>query len=330
MPLPLIVPIAMGVAGLFGAGKAVKGAIDSSKANDIESTARWRIENADEQLEQSKTNTNGILAKYGKKKLDALGKSVRPFVDSFKKLKNVELANSEELQRLHVGDFSEANLGELESSCDLAVTAFQGLGTGAVGGALTAFGAYSGTMLLASAGTGTAISALSGIAATNATLAWLGGGTLAAGGLGVAGGTMVLGALVAGPALLIFGSIFGSKASAKLDNARANNEKSLTYAEEVDTICQKLSMIDEVTNLASATLSKLRSNLRRSTNLMDQAIEKNGIDFKNFINKDRETVFKAVKFAQLVKMVIYTPILTDNGDLVDDSDEKFDYDLIMA
>ena len=37
-----------------------------------------------------------------------------------------------------------------------------------------------------------AISSLSGIAATNATLAWIGGGSLASGGLGVLGGTIIL------------------------------------------------------------------------------------------------------------------------------------------
>ena len=42
------------------------------------------------------------------------------------------------------------------------------------------------------ASTGTAISTLSGAAATKATLAWLGGGALAAGGFGVAGGVVVL------------------------------------------------------------------------------------------------------------------------------------------
>ena len=51
------------------------------------------------------------------------------------------------------------------------------------------------------ASTGTAISSLSGVAATNATLAWLGGGTLAAGGLGMAGGAIVLGAICIGGAV---------------------------------------------------------------------------------------------------------------------------------
>ncbi|MGB9578301.1 MAG: hypothetical protein ACPL3S_03425, partial [Halothiobacillaceae bacterium] len=66
-----------------------------------------------------------------------------------------------------------------------------------------------------------AIGSLSGAAATKATLAWLGGGALSAGGLGVAGGTYVLGGLVAGPALAIAGFAMASKA-----------EEAVTKAEE--------------------------------------------------------------------------------------------------
>lgn len=46
--------------------------------------------------------------------------------------------------------------------------------------------------MFGAASTGTAISTLSGAAATKATLAWFGGGSLAAGGFGVAGGGIVL------------------------------------------------------------------------------------------------------------------------------------------
>lgn len=64
------------------------------------------------------------------------------------------------------------------------------------GGALVAMGAGAAAWWAVStfgvASTGTAISALSGAAATNATLAWFGGGSLAAGGAGVVGGAVVL------------------------------------------------------------------------------------------------------------------------------------------
>lgn len=61
-------------------------------------------------------------------------------------------------------------------------------------GALAAWG---------TAGTGTAIATLSGAAATNASLALLGGGTLAAGGGGVLLGTAIL----SGGAILIAGGV---------------------------------------------------------------------------------------------------------------------------
>jgi len=51
--------------------------------------------------------------------------------------------------------------------------------------------------------TGTAIGSLGGIAAHNATLAWFGGGALAAGGGGMAAGALVFGGMVAIPVLLV-------------------------------------------------------------------------------------------------------------------------------
>ena len=67
---------------------------------------------------------------------------------------------------------------------------------------LIGLGCIWGVMALGTASTGAAIGGLTGVAATNATLAWLGGGALAAGGGGMALGSMVLGGIIAGPALL--------------------------------------------------------------------------------------------------------------------------------
>jgi len=92
---------------------------------------------------------------------------------------------------------AEIRLEEYAAAAGAAV--LTGLGTSAA--------IYGAVGSLAAAGTGTAISSLSGVAATNATLAWLGGGTLAAGGGGIAVGTLALGGLLAGPAVLV-GSFF--------------------------------------------------------------------------------------------------------------------------
>lgn len=75
----------------------------------------------------------------------------------------------------------------------------------------TAAGIFAAVSAAATASTGTAIASLSGAAATSATLAWLGGGYLAAGGMGVAGGTSVLGGIVALPAVLAMGGVLAGK-----------------------------------------------------------------------------------------------------------------------
>lgn len=80
-----------------------------------------------------------------------------------------------------------------------AFTVTKGLGAGSA----AAVGSWALVSLVGTASTGASIAGLSGAAATNATLAWFGGGALAAGGAGMAGGAMVLGGLVAAP-LVIF------------------------------------------------------------------------------------------------------------------------------
>ncbi|MDM8566637.1 hypothetical protein QUF74_13425 [Candidatus Halobeggiatoa sp. HSG11] len=75
-------------------------------------------------------------------------------------------------------------------------------GIGAAAGTLASATAFGLVTTFATAGTGTAIASLSGAAATNATLAWIGGGTLAAGGGGVAAGITVM---TGGVALIAIG-----------------------------------------------------------------------------------------------------------------------------
>ncbi|NUW71957.1 hypothetical protein HOP38_05490 [Vibrio mediterranei] len=101
-------------------------------------------------------------------------------------------------------------------------------GFGGLVGGSTAIGAWSIVSIIGSASTGTAISSLSGIAATNATLAWFGGGSLAAGGAGMSGGFWVLGGIVAAP--LVYFSTKSSYKKAK--QIKAEKHKLVTELEK--------------------------------------------------------------------------------------------------
>ena len=70
-------------------------------------------------------------------------------------------------------------------------------------GALGALGAYSAVGIWGTASTGAAIGGLSGVAATNASLAWFGGGALAAGGGGMVAGTAILSGIIVLPVAFV-------------------------------------------------------------------------------------------------------------------------------
>lgn len=94
--------------------------------------------------------------------------------------------------------FSEAvNAADKDVEIDDSVSKqMVGAAAGVLGGAMVAAFGPSAAIALATtfgtAATGAAISGLTGVAATNAALAWLGGGALAAGGGGMAAGATVL------------------------------------------------------------------------------------------------------------------------------------------
>jgi len=242
MPLPfLAVPaIATAAYGLYKSGKATK---DKIEANKINENAHNLIELATEIIEDQKKRTSYALESYGSKKLRAFNSVIEDFIQLFGQLKNIELVSSPELDKLQLGNDSNKLLDNLQNDYNMLMSSGLGVGAGLGGGAAIAFGAYNGTMLLASAGTGTAISTLSGAAATNATLAWLGGGTLAAGGAGVAGGLMVLGGLVAGPALAVFGLVVGNKAEQALSDAKSNRQMAQTNYDEAILASRNLKLL---------------------------------------------------------------------------------------
>lgn len=316
MPAPIIFGLIAGGAALYGAVKGVKGAMDHSDAKDINESAQSIVNFANYNVDEQRKTTNSVLEDYGQRKLRAFNGVISDFIDTFGRLKNVDVIETPELDKLNLADFSTVSFDSLKNDYELLKNSGLGLGAGLSGGAALAFGAYNGTMLLATASTGAAISGLSGVAATNATLAWLGGGSLAAGGGGMALGSMVLGGIVAGPAIAIFGHILGNKGEEALNTAKSNMEEAKTVRDETKLLIAKLKSIEEVTSLANKTFSDISSHMRRAVHGLKTLINTDGDNYQAFSSEARETVFRSVKFAQLIKAMIDTPILDEDGNLV--------------
>ena len=315
--LPLIPIVIAAGTGVLGVGKGIKAGMDSKDAERKNRRANRIIREAQSVLDEKRMASGFALEALGTKKLQLLDKCISRFIASFEQLKNVELTESvglEELSKFRIDRQSFARLKELSG---IATSVLGGATAGILGGAATAFGAYSAAMAFASASTGTAIAMLSGAAATNATLAFFGGGSLAAGGLGIAGGTAVLGGLVAGPALAVMGFIAGAKASAQLDEARENLAEARRIAEELETAGVACNGIRRRAYLFFRLLIKLDALFLPLVMQMERAIQTHGTDFRTFSDAEKQAVAGAAALAGAIKTVLDTPILREDGKLAE-------------
>ena len=203
----------------------------------------------------------------------------------------------------------------------LASSLAGGSAGGATMGAITAFGAYGAVGAIGTASTGAAIAGLSGAAATNATLAFLGGGSLAAGGLGVAGGTAILGGLVAAPAIAVLGAFAASKASANKERAFANLAKAREFKEEMDTVVSLCNGINKRAQLFKTLIEKLDKLFYvQLTNLKD-VVKNTGTDYSKYSAKEKQVVAISLSTLATIKAVLDTPILNKEGVLTTESEQ---------
>jgi len=284
------------------------------KAKKKDSDARRAIHGAKSTLGRRKAEATRSLEDLGRVKLEAWGKDLEAFVEAFSVIRHVRL------QGTMVGDqpLQEVNKAQLAQWQDISIKAQEILGGGATAvgtGALVGFASYGGAMTLATASTGTAISSLSGVAATNATMAWFGGGSLASGGLGMAGGTAVLGGLVAGPALLVTGVVMDANAKKKLANAEANLAQARKAAASMATASGALSAVRKISDQFSEVIGEVRAQLRKATRSVRKIVEDSGNDYRNYTDEQKSMVILSVQLAQLLKGLVEKPMMTKTGKL---------------
>ena len=295
MPLPLIPAIILGTSAIAG----VKGLLDTANAGFQIAAAKESYETrhtqyliVEEVYAYERKYTEERLQDLGKVRLNALVTLGNVVVF----LKRAKIKDRELYEKIHI---TPQQLEQWEITSTYAIDALTGVTKGIGAGAAVAMAAYNLVGALGSASTGTAILSLSGAAATNATLAWLGGGSLAVGGGGMALGSIVLGGLVTGPALLVASFFIGAKAEeirtavfnecAKIDVAEAQMNQHVTAYRMIRL------RIDEVEKATREVNQAL-------TNLLGDVHPEN-----------LEDVYTVAKSAQALAALLDQAILDTNG-----------------
>lgn len=334
MPLPLIlVGAAALVAGAFGAKKGTDAYSDNKAAASLRLDATAKFDKAKCQLERAKEKCNSELESLGRLRLEIFDNEIRRFVSLFSEFRDVRISDLHQLEAIGI---QKESLEEMRTQSHAASEVLQ-IGIASIGsGALVGLASYGATTMLASASTGTVISTLSGVAATNATLAWFGGGSLAAGGLGMAGGAAVLGGIVAVPVLAVGGMMLAAKARENLANAR----QSLAEAERAASEMKNAQVVLETITAVSVQFQDVSRRLcDRFTPVLDKLermIEekrkwwwrwlpwKLRINLRKLPESDQREVHYAWLFAQTLKAVLDTSLLTEEGALQENVEQALD------
>lgn len=301
-------------------GKLVSGvtAYENRKAaNEKKEKADKIMEETTRQIEQVRFLANARLETFGQARCEILKTTVGRFIKIVESLNNSVKEKEYELSSsLSLGetDFKELESVEMNGSNLLATAGAGGsIAAAALAGVPAAVNAS--VAALCSASTGTAISQLSGAAARQATLAWLGGGSVAAGGGGVAAGTAVLtaitwtvtGVMALASVGIVAGKIYSQKhtdAEKYLADVEIWRAKSLAASEIMKGVVMRSDELLSVT-------SRLEGRIIPALDELEQIVP----TFTPANPEHAKTFQRAAILVKSMSELAQTPLLDEDGNL---------------
>lgn len=312
MPLPLI-PVVIGLVAMSGTGVGfgIKGGSDMARAKQIANDAKAELEECAVWYQDQELSISEVVQAYGYRQCElqagVLGAWLEWLEVNEKKVRKLRRSYVDGV-RVVVPDVPSLRLRIMD-----ARSVVEGTASAAIAAVAAQQAALFGVRSLAMASTGVAISTLSGVAAENAMLAWLGGGALSAGGGGMAAGTMVLGGLTVAPALLIGGLMLSMQGEKALTQAMA-------YQADVEVACEQ--MVARV---------ELFDGLRWRIEEMSGIAETLGVlameSLESLASLEFDPALHAEEFQETALLmralgeVLSTPLLDADGQLSDESVE---------
>ncbi|NHB22472.1 glycine zipper family protein [Helicobacter pylori] len=319
MPLPFI----LGGLALVAAGYGVKKGIDAldadCEADEFIKKAENLKEESTKKAESAESDCRRAFMRFGKKKLHVLSHSVSNFLNHFHRLNRSRITigtKDTDMQDIQKQVLDARKITNQYREVDFFDVSGVVAGS-AIGGVLAAYGAYAGVGMLASTAGGVAIAELSGVTATNATLAWLGGGALSVGGFGMVGGMAVLGGLVAGPALAILGAFSASKMEEKLENAKAYCSQVEAAAKEADAVIDNLQAIRKMADLFTRQITKFDTLFFSLSQEAIATMKKRNYDTSRYNQKEKDQLCVTVSTLMTLSAFLKVSIMDKHQKLTE-------------
>lgn len=315
MPLPLIIGGIAAIAGAAGVGSGIHGGVKMKEANDTMKLAQRKQERAVALFEKRNTETTELMDTIGKQELSILS-SFDDFSNIIEKIQGRPDFKAYKKDGINLPDYEAEELKKVSAGAGILLGGIGGAAFGTAGGFAAAGATTSAVMALGAASTGTAITSLSGVAATNATLALLGGGTLAAGGGGMALGTAVLGGATLGIGLLVGGIVFNATDSKLSDKADEAYSQASRTEKEVNKIVGYFDELSSVGEKFKASLSQVEEQYRKRLATLDHVVNfSEKTEWSSFTEKEKQMTENAVLLAGLLyKMCKVSLVLKAEND----------------
>ena len=308
MPVLLIPVVLIGAGVVTGAGGAVlglKGGYEIKKANGRIRAGGALYDAERAALEAHGVLTNDSLKALGTRQEEAYRAVVERMADFLRRHEKL-VSESEKL----LVDGLDSMGGQVALGKGLgqdAVAWMRGVAGSAVTGVGINVGLTAAVATYAAASTGTAISTLSGAAATNATLAFLGGGSIATGGGGMVVGAAALNFVTIGPAILVSGFVVAGQGEKAKTKARENEAAvNIAVAEMLETKAK----FDAIIARAEELETLLDQLVLRATSALDL------LESEPFDPEQHAAPFqRALTLTMAVRDVASTYVVDGSGDL---------------
>lgn len=311
MPLPLIPLVIL-------AGSAAAGALGLKNARDAKKTYD-KIENIKNYIERRDKETSKMFKQSVRGVEDAVKQTIPVIREVYDKklpllLQTLSLIKSLEYSLDNVNiecpslDFKSLHK-EVNELKEIVIGLGKSTLVGGASGVLASQGMVAIVTAFGTASTGTAISSLSGVAAKNAILAFLGGGSLAAGGGGMALGSIVLGSVAVAPALLVGSYMIKKSLEGTLEKLKQEKIKANKVFEERIQATRVFNKFRELIFDYRFFLNNLSDVLDKEITYLKDIISKYGIsarDYPRYVLKHIVNIYKVIDIS--IKVAKISPV----------------------